>query len=302
MAANYNFNMEIGNLFQITYNYTDTDGVPINLENHCIFFRWLTDTGVEYKFSSTENTTDYSLSGNSDGSISLKIPARTNQAYSFATATYDLETVGPSETYTGSGKPVERLVSGSITFIGKSVSVNVDTLVCDPYFNTNNVSSNRIPDINDVEYTGSGFSTADKGSSSDTITITDSYNINYLEVSINNFNYKYPQDLRILLSPPSGNKILLAGHEKIINNVENFNIVFSNTAPADKFLYNVKSNEPARITDKTSIIKYNDETLSADLSVFQNTSTLGDWSLIIVDDDASKVGSIGSWALTFNHT
>ena len=69
-----------------------------------------------------------------------------------------------------------------------------------------------------------------------------------------------------------------------------------------KFLYNVKSNEPARITDKTSIIKYNDETLSADLSVFQNTSTLGDWSLIIVDDDASQAGSIGSWALTFNYT
>ena len=42
--------------------------------------------------------------------------------------------------------------------------------------------------------------------------------------------------------------------------------------------------------------------LSADLSVFQNTSTLGDWSLIIVDDDASQAGSIGSWALTFNYT
>ena len=302
MAASFNFDIETGNLFEIKYNYTDNDGVPINLENHCIFFRWLTDTGVEYKFSSTENTTDYSLSGNSDGSILLQIPARTNQAYSFVTATYDLETVGPSETYTGSGKPVERLVSGSISFIGKSVNVNVDTLVCDPYFNTKTVSSTRIPDINDIEYKGSGFSTVDKGSSSDTITITDSYNINYLEVSINDFNYKYPQDLRILLSPPSGNKILLAGHEKIINNVENFNIIFSNTAPSDKFLHNVQSNEPARITDKTSIIKYNDETLSADLSVFQNTSTLGDWSLIIVDDDASQAGSIGSWALTFNYT
>ena len=39
MAANYDFNMEVGNLFEITYNYTDSDGVPINLENHCIFFR-----------------------------------------------------------------------------------------------------------------------------------------------------------------------------------------------------------------------------------------------------------------------
>ena len=121
-------------------------------------------------------------------------------------------------------------------------------------------------------------------------------------MSINDFNYTYPQDLRILLSPPSGNKILLAGHEKILNNIQNFNIVFSNRAPSDKFLYNVKSNEPARITDKTSIIKYNDETLSADLSVFQNTSTLGNWSLIIVDDDASQAGSIGSWSITFNHS
>jgi len=302
MAVNYNFDMEVGNLFEITYNYTDSDGVPINLENYCVFFRWLTDTGVEYKFSSTENTTDYYLSGNSDGSILLQIPARTNQAYSFASATYDLEMIGPSETYAGSGKPVERLVSGSIAFISKSVGVDVDTLVCDPYFSNKSISSTRIPDINDIEYKGSGFSTADKGSNSDTITITDSYNINYLEVSINDFNYKYPQDLRILLSPPSGNKILLAGHQKIINNVENFNIIFSNTAPSDKFLHNTQSNEPARITDKTSIIKYNDETLSADLSVFQNTSTLGDWSLIIVDDDASQVGSIGSWGLTFNYT
>jgi len=302
MAANHNFDIEVGNLFEITYNYTDSDGVPINLENHCIFLRWLTDTGVEYEFSSTENTTNYSLSGNADGSIVFQIPALTTQGYSFSTATYDLETVGPSETYTGSGKPVERLVSGSITFVSKSVNVDINTLVCDPYFNNQSTDFTRIPDINDVEYQGSGFSTGDTGSNSDTITITDSYNINYLEVSINDFNYTYPQDLRILLSPPSGNKILLAGHEKILNNIQNFNIVFSNRAPSDKFLYNVKSNEPARITDKTSIIKYNDETLSADLSVFQNTSTLGNWSLIIVDDDASQAGSIGSWSITFNHS
>ena len=53
MADIHDFTIETGNTFEITFSYTDEDGVPLDLSNHCVFLRWLTDTDEEYSFSST---------------------------------------------------------------------------------------------------------------------------------------------------------------------------------------------------------------------------------------------------------
>lgn len=300
MADIHDFTIETGNTFEITFSYTDEDGVPLDLANHCVFLRWLTDTGEEYSFSSTNITTDYELLSDSSGNIIFRLPPRATQAYAFNSATYDLEIQAPNETYTGSGFEITRLVSGSISFINKSVVVDIDSLNCDPYLIPKQNNIYRIADINDSQYTGGSIATSATGSGSDTITITDNYIINYADILINGFNYRFPQDLRILLTPPAGNTILLAGHEKITNNSTGFNIIFSNTAASDKFLHNGLSNEPVNITDKTSIIKYNNETLSASLSDLQGLSSLGNWTLTIIDDDPLKEGSIDSWGIIIN--
>ena len=48
MADIHDFTIETGNTFEITFSYTDEDNVPLDLANHCVFLRWLTDTGEEY--------------------------------------------------------------------------------------------------------------------------------------------------------------------------------------------------------------------------------------------------------------
>lgn len=300
MADIHDFTIETGNTFEIIFSYTDQDNIPLDLSNHCVFLRWSTNTGEEYSFSSTNVTTDYELLSDDNGQIIFRLPPRATQTYNFNSATYDLEIQAPNETYTGSGFEITRLVSGSITFINKSVIVDINDLNCDPYLIPKQNNIYRIADINDLQYNGSGIITTETGSGSDTITITDNNIINYADILINGFNYRYPQDLRILLTPPIGNTILLAGHEKIINNAVNFNIIFSNTAASDKFLYNGLSNEPVNITDKTNIIKYNNETLSANLSDLQGISSLGNWTLTIIDDDPLKDGSIDSWSIIIN--
>lgn len=300
MADIHDFTIETGNTFEIIFSYTDQDNVALDLSNHCVFLRWLTDTGEEYSFSSTNITTDYELLSDENGQIIFRLPPRATQAYNFNSATYDLEIQAPNETYTGSGFEITRLVSGSITFINKSVVVDINDLNCDPYLIPKQNNIYRIADINDLQYSGGGIATTETGSGSDTIVITDNNIINYADILINGFNYRYPQDLRILLTPPTGNTILLAGHEKMINNSINFNIIFSNTAASDKFLHNGLSNEPVNITDKTNIIKYNNETLSANLSDLYGTSSLGNWTLTIIDDDPLKDGSIDSWSIIIN--
>jgi len=301
MADIYDFEIESGNLFQMTFNYTDEDGVPINLNNYCVFLRWVSDTGIEHNFSSTANTSDYEITTSATGSINISIPAKTTQLYTFQTATYDLEIQSPNETYPLSGFEVIRLVSGTITFIQKNVSVDINDLKCDPYLQQSTESFNRIADINDVQYNGNSITTSSVGAASDIIVINENYTINYIEVSINGFSYRYPQDLRIILTPPTSNPILLSGHEKIINNTENFNIVLSPKAASDKFLYNARSGELVNIVDKTNIIKYNDLTLSGSLNSVQGTSSQGSWTLTVIDDSEVGEGSIESWGLVINH-
>ena len=121
-AANYNFTLEKGTAFVISFEYKDNNENIIDLTNWVARLRWkdnesniktfLTDTrSSEYEFIITPT----------DGKISLKIPAAQTASYTFATASYDLELQEPNDLYAGGGKKVFRILEGIITVQARNV-------------------------------------------------------------------------------------------------------------------------------------------------------------------------------------
>lgn len=121
-AANYNFTLEKGTAFVISFEYKDNNENIIDLTNWVARLRWkdnesniktfLTDTrSSEYEFVITPT----------EGKISLKIPATQTAAYTFSSASYDLELQEPNDLYAGGGKKVFRILEGSITVQSRNV-------------------------------------------------------------------------------------------------------------------------------------------------------------------------------------
>jgi subtilisin-like proprotein convertase family protein len=302
-AVQYDFPIENGSASEVTFKYLDTASNLVDISNYAVFLRWRTNTGEVYTFSNCEKTTDYSLTTN-NGYVLFKLPAKTTQNYLFTSAVYDLELQHPNEQYAGSGYTLERIVFGTITLVQKNVPVEVPLELCKLQI-PNNVCEdlccdNRILDPFSYSYSGERIDILDNSSGISTINIYDSGVIENIEISLNNLNHSSPEDLRIVLQPPNGNKILLAGHNKIINNRPDFNFTFSNKANQNTYLHNVTNFGYTNILDKTSIVKLNDEILESSLDGLIGTIPVGDWSLIIFDDDIPVSGHLESWNLILN--
>lgn len=304
-AALFDFSIESGSASEIVFKYLDPSLNNINISNYAVFFRFKTNTGEIYSFSNCEKNTNYSLTTH-NGYVLLKIPAKTTQNYTFVTAAYDLELQHPNEQYSGSGYTLERIAYGTITIVPKNVPVEVPLELCRVQIPEESCEDmccdTRILDPFAYSYTGDLINILDNTSGVSTINIYDYGTIENIEVAINNFNHPSPQDLRMLLQPPSGNKILLAGHNKIQKNQQNFNFTFSNKANQNTYLYNVSNFGYTNIQDKTSIIKLDNETLESSLDGLIGTIPVGDWSLIVYDDDIVASGYIGSWNLILTMT
>ena len=299
-AVQYDFPIESGSATEIIFKYLDTSSNLIDISNYAVFLRWRTNTGQVYTFSNCEKTLDYSLTTN-NGYVVFKLPARTTQGYSFASAVYDLELQQPNEQYAGSGYTLERIVYGTITMVQKNVPIEVPLELCRPQISEgaciDMCCDSRILDPFSYSYSGERIDILDNSSGISTINIYDSGVVENIEVSLNNLNHSSPQDLRIVLQPPNGNKILLAGHNKIQNNKPDFNFTFSNKATQNTYLYNVPNFGYTNILDKTSIVKLNDETLESSLDDLIGSIPVGNWSLIIFDDDVPVSGYLESWNL-----
>ncbi len=299
-AAQYDFPIESGSATEVVFKYLDATLNNINISNYVVFLRWKTDTGQIYSFSNCEKSLNYSLTTH-NGYVLLKIPAKTTQNYNFTTAVYDLELQHPNEQYPGSGYTLERIVYGTITVVPKNVPVEVPLELCriqnSPDTCEDMCCDTRIMDPFSYSYTGEQVNILDNTSGVSTIHIYDSGTIENIEVAFNNLNHSSPQDLRILLQPPSGNKILLSGHDKIQKNQPNFNFTFSNKATQNTYLHNVSNFGYTNIKDKTSVVKLNNETLESSLNGLIGTVPVGDWSLIIFDDDVPVSGYLESWNL-----
>jgi subtilisin-like proprotein convertase family protein len=299
-AALYDFPIENGSATEVMFKYLDTSLNNINISNYAVFLRFKTDTGQIYSFSNCEKNNNYSLTTH-NGYVLLKIPAKTTQNYNFTTAVYDLELQHPNEQYPGSGYTIERIAYGTISIIPKNVPVEIPLEICRVQIPDESCEDmccdTRILDPFSYSYTGDQLDILDNTSGVSTIHVYDSGTIENIEIAFNNLNHSSPQDLRVFLQPPSGNKILLSGHDKIQRNQPNFNFTFSNKATQNTYLHNVTNFGYTNIKDKTEVVKLNNETLESSLNGLIGTVPVGDWSLIIFDDDVPVSGYLESWNL-----
>jgi hypothetical protein len=122
-AANYNFTIEKGTAFVISFEYKDNDNNIIDLTNWVARLRWKDNTNAIQTFITDTRNTEYEfIITSSTGKITLKIPAAKTASYTFNSATYDLELQEPNDLYSGGGKKVFRILAGTITVLSRNVS------------------------------------------------------------------------------------------------------------------------------------------------------------------------------------
>ena len=152
-------------------------------------------------------------------------------------------------------------------------------------------------DIYSVVYTGSRLTIQDNAINSGVVSINDNRRIENVEVAINGLSHSSPTDLTFLLSPPSGDTILLSANSKINNYQPGFSFMFSNKAIGDKYLHNISTGGLCNIVDKTDVVKFDNKTLSPVFDDLFNYSNTGNWTLYVNDNDIGVSGSIESWKL-----
>lgn len=295
-----------GSAYEITFYYTDVDGTPINISNYCVTIQWKTNTGDSYFFSNKYKGTDYKLQTNPDGTIVFTIPSKTTNTYIFQTANYDLDLQEPNEEYAGSGLKTYRLVTGTVTINPRNTLVSlVDCAYASTSFNIPencDFECSRL-DLYSQQYLSAGNVSIPSSQSdvTDTINTTDTNLIDNVEVVINGLRYNNPQDLILILAPPSGPKVLLSANARIANYAPGFSCIFSNRAVPGSYINNIDSGSLCLIKDKTNYITYNNESLLSSFNHLFGQSITGDWSLIIVNSDGNASGSIDSWRLIITY-
>ena len=323
-AINYNFPIEQGSDFSISFQYNDENGLPINLsESACVIFQ--TDyttasdppiiSGIKVLSTATSasNPNGFSISASDNGLITLSINSATTQNLNYANAVYDLDVIKD-------GKSL-RLAYGNITIDkrqtdfadcvpatggGGSTGGGTTTTPDTPVSNASDLCLDTDCLNLDIYstvysgmpiYVGAGGAGNDLSISSGSIITYDTRVIENIELVINNLNHNSPQDLQMFLCPPSGNKILLAANHKIPQNSGNFNFMFSNKAPSDKYLHNITNGALCNIYDKRDFIKYSNENLLSSFDHLFVSGITGTWNLLIRDTDPISSGSIDGWTL-----
>lgn len=146
-AANYNFTIEQGSSFAISFQYLDNEQNPIDITNWCARLRWKEDaidpdTGTNRirTFVTPTISAEYSFTTiPKEGKMILKIPANETASYDFNTANYDLELQEPNDLYSGGGKIVFRILQGIVTLTRPNVSDPDQPFDCDPDANNPDV-------------------------------------------------------------------------------------------------------------------------------------------------------------------
>jgi hypothetical protein len=127
-AAEYNFNLDKGSIFYISFSYLDDSSQIINLTNWLGRFSF---TPVDGSFVNTTTTyftgntnANYSfLIDEDNGKLILRLPSSTTSSFDFSAARYDLDLKAPNELYSGAGDNIFKLVKGTITILpGNSTS------------------------------------------------------------------------------------------------------------------------------------------------------------------------------------
>lgn len=129
-AAEYNFSIEKGTAFVISFEYQDSGNNPVNLTNWCARLRWKDNNDNIKTFTTNTRNADYEFTIDPIiGKILFKIPASKTAQYDFTSASYDLELQEPNDLYDGGGKKVFRILQGFITTIERNVA-DTDVFSC----------------------------------------------------------------------------------------------------------------------------------------------------------------------------
>ena len=121
-AANYNFTLEKGTAFVISFEYKDNNENVIDLTNWVARLRWKDSESNITTFITDTRSSEYEfIITPTEGKISLKIPASQTAAYTFTSAAYDLELQEPNDLYSGGGKKVFRILEGTISVLARNV-------------------------------------------------------------------------------------------------------------------------------------------------------------------------------------
>jgi DUF4097 and DUF4098 domain-containing protein YvlB len=128
-AATYDFDIEQGSSFTLSFIYKDSNGNPVDLTGWCARLTWKSSTSTE--IFTTENTTEnYQFDiDEPNGKLTLQFPASITNNFNFSTAKYDLELQSPEDLYDGGGKYTTRVLYGTITLIKRFSQTN-DVLAC----------------------------------------------------------------------------------------------------------------------------------------------------------------------------
>ena len=326
-AVNYNFIIEQGSEFNLQFQYNDAanNGIDLN-DDKCVVLQILPEnqpqsSGIVFSSKAQANysQTNWSLTADNKGLISFKLGSNYTSGIIYNSAQYDLDVLSISDP-----KKNTRLAFGTITVQPRQ------TLYPEPRFTTDTghqtTPTNSAPttsdnnttpvvtddlctatscaniDIYAIVYNGSGLTLSDNATVSGAINSIDTRKIENIELIINNLNHTSPQDLQLLLAPPSGNKVLLSANHKISNYTTNFSYMFSNKSSPTTFLHNVSNGGMCNIYDKTSSIKYSSETLMPTFDhLFNHSGLTGNWNLIVKDTDPLGSGSIGGWKLIITY-
>ena len=116
-ASLYDFAIDQGSSFRLSFIYKDAQGNPIDLTGRCARLIWKTNKGDVQTFITTN--VDYTIYKFTIdpllGKVTLLLPPSTTNNLAFNTAKYDLELQSDDEIYTGAGKNIIRLLYGNIT-------------------------------------------------------------------------------------------------------------------------------------------------------------------------------------------
>ena len=255
-AAVYNFFIEQGSAFQITFEYLNNDNSPVDLTNYCVRLRMKDNNNIVRLYTSNPGCINYTLLKSSSGSIVWTLTSSATKDFAFDFANYDLDLIESSSTdslriSTGRIEVIKNNFPECITGNDSRICSSCESITCEdssgfslfpttptPTEGGSGVSPTPTPTIGNpcdiVQedlcgylcqnidmfgklYSGSGLTISDNSIVSGIITVPDTGVITNVELGIDSLKHTSHQDISIILVPPSGNKILLSSHNKIKN-------------------------------------------------------------------------------------
>jgi hypothetical protein len=129
-AAKYDFDIEQGSSFTITFTYKDSEKNIVDITNWCARLLLTTSDNQTITYSSGNSTSQYKMSINGpSGQIMFILPSSTTNGFTFKSAKYDLELESDDVLYANGGQYTTRLLYGTITIVKRN-SNNSTAMEC----------------------------------------------------------------------------------------------------------------------------------------------------------------------------